>query len=214
MSELGKFWESLMTTLGLGGGSGSQPAYESAAAAEAARQARVDAGLEEIEGVFGQYDQGFYDKSQDAYLDYYEPQLEDKYKKGLQDLKFALARGGRFGSSTEVGRKAKAAQDMGFQRQELASGAIQAADASEAAVNAAKKEMTNLNQINANPDLAASLSNQQAGILNQPAKYDPLLDVFGNITEGLAKREEIENRRKIRDRIDLWEQGKGSSRTV
>ena len=103
---------------------------------------------------------------------------------------------------------------MGFQKQELASGAIQAADASEAAVNAAKKEMTNLNQINANPDLAASLSNQQAAVLNQPAKYDPLLDVFGNITEGLAKREEIENRRKIRDRIDLWEQGGGSGKIV
>ena len=207
MSELSKFFNLLFG----GGGSGSQPAYESAAAAEAARQARVDAGLEEIEAVFDQYDQGFYDKSQDAYLDYYEPQLEDKYKKGLQDLKYALARGGRFGSSTEVGRKAQAAQDLGFQKQELASGAIQAADASEAAVNAAKKEMTNLNQINANPDLAASLSNQQAGILNQPAKYDPLLDVFGNITEGLAKREEIENRRKIRERIDLIEQGKGSA---
>ena len=207
MSELSKFFNLLFG----GGGSGSQPAYESAAAAEAARQARVDAGLEEIETVFDQYDQGFYDKSQDAYLDYYEPQLEDKYKKGLQDLKYALARGGRFGSSTEVGRKAQAAQDMGFQKQELASGAIQAADASEAAVNAAKKEMTNLNQINANPDLAASLSNQQAGVLNQPAKYDPLLDVFGNITEGLAKREEIENRRKIRERIDLIEQGKGSA---
>ena len=207
MSELSKFFNLLFG----GGGSGSQPAYESAAAAEAARQARVDAGLEEIEAVFDQYDQGFYDKSQDAYLDYYEPQLEDKYKQGLQDLKYALARGGRFGSSTEVGRKAQAAQDMGFQKQELASGAIQAADASEAAVNAAKKEMTNLNQINANPDLAASLSNQQAGVLNQPAKYDPLLDVFGNITEGLAKREEIENRRKIRERIDLIEQGKGSA---
>ena len=99
MSELSKFFNLLFG----GGGSGSQPAYESAAAAEAARQARVDAGLEEIEAVFDQYDQGFYDKSQDAYLDYYEPQLEDKYKKGLQDLKYALARGGRFGSSTEVG---------------------------------------------------------------------------------------------------------------
>ena len=195
------------------GGDG-QPQYESAAAAEARRQAKVDEGLEEIEKVFGKYDQDFYDKSQDAYLDYYEPQLEDQYKKGLKALKFALARGGRFGSSTEVDRKARAAQDMGFQKQELASGAIGAADKSEAAVNAAKKEMTNLNQLNANPDLAASLANQQAGILNQPAKYDPLLDVFGNITEGLAKREEIENRRKIRDRIDLIEQGRGSSRTV
>jgi len=201
------------TLLG-GGGNNSQPAYESAAEAEARRQAKVDAGLKRIEEVFGKYDQDFYDRSQDAYLDYYEPQLEDKYKKGLQDLKYALARGGRFGSSTEVGRKAKAAEDMGFQKQELASGAIKAADDSEAAVTAAKKEMTNLNQINANPDLAASLSNQQAAILNQPPKFDPLLDVFGNITEGLAKREEIENRRKIRDQINLWEQGGGSGKIV
>ena len=104
------------TLLG-GGGNNSQPAYESAAEAEARRQAKVDAGLKRIEEVFGKYDQDFYDRSQDAYLDYYEPQLEDKYKKGLQDLKFALARGGRFGSSTEVDRKAKAAQDMGFQPQ-------------------------------------------------------------------------------------------------
>ena len=210
MNELLAFFNSIFG----GGGGGSQPAYESAAEAEAARQARVDAGLERIEDVFSQYDQDFYDRSQDAYLDYYEPQLEDKYKKGLQDLKYALARGGRFGSSTEVGRKAKAAEDMGFQKQELASGAIKAADDSEAAVTAAKKEMTNLNQINANPDLAASLSNQQAAILNQPPKFDPLLDVFGNITEGLAKREEIENRRKIRDQINLWEQGGGSGKIV
>ena len=65
--------------------------------------------------------------------------------------------------------------------------------------------MTNLNQVNANPDLAASLSNSQAGILNQPPKFDPLLDVFGNITEGLAKRDEIENRKKLRDRIENFQ---------
>ena len=199
---------------GGGGGGSDTPEYESAAQTEARRQKKVDAGLKEIEKVFGQYDQDFYDKSQDAYLDYYEPQLEDQYKKGLRDLKFALARGGRFGSSTEVDKKAGAAQDLGFQKSELASGAIGAADKSQAAVNAAKKEMTQLNQINANPQLAASLAQSQAGILNQPPKYDQLLDVFGDITEGLAKREEIENRRKIRDRIQLWEQGKGSASVV
>ena len=68
--------------------------------------------------------------------------------------------------------------------------------------------------MNANPDLAASLANQQAGVLNQPPKYDPLLDVFGDKTEGLAKREEIENRRKIRDRLELIDQGGGSLRKV
>ena len=193
------------------GGGGSE--YESAAEAEARRQLKVDAGLAEIEKVFGQYDQDFYDKSSDAYLDYYEPQLDDQFQQGLKDLQFALARGGRFGSSTEVDKKADAAEDYGFQKNELASGAIQAADASEAAVTAAKRDMTNLNQVNANPDLAASLSQAQSGILNQPAKFDPLLDVFGNITEGLAKRDEIENRQKLRERIENFG-SKDSSRKV
>ena len=209
MSEASK----LCDTLFGGGGGGSQPAYESAAEAEARRQLKVDAGLAEIEKVFGQYDQDFYDKSSDAYLDYYEPQLDDQFQQGLKDLQFALARGGRFGSSTEVDKKADAAEDYGFQKNELASGAIQAADASEAAVTAAKRDMTNLNQINANPDLAASLSQAQSGILNQPAKFDPLLDVFGNITEGLAKRDEIENRQKLRERIENFG-SKDSSRKV
>ena len=203
-------WD-LLTGGGGDDGGGSQ--YESAAEAEARRQLKVDAGLAEIEKIFSQYDQDFYDKSSDAYLDYYEPQLEDQFKQGLKELQFALARGGRFGSSTEVNRKAKAAEDYGFQKNELASGAIQAADASEKAVTAAKRDMTNLNQINANPDLAASLSQAQSGILNQPPKFDPLLDVFGNITEGLAKRDEIENRKKLRERIENFG-SKDSSRTV
>ena len=113
-----------------------------------------------------------------------------------------MARGGRFGSSTEVNRKAKAAEKYGTEKNELASGAIDASNKTRADVTAAKRDMTNLNQVNANPDLAASLSNSQAGVLNQPPKFDPLLDVFGSITEGLAKREEIENRKKIRDRIE------------
>jgi len=196
-----------------GGGEGEIPEYESAAEAEARRQAKVDAGLAEIDKVFSQYDQDFYDKSADAYLDYYEPQLEDQFKKGLRDLQFALARGGRFDSSTEVDKKIEAAEDYGTQKNELASGAIDASNKSRAAVNAAKRDMVNLNQVNANPDLAASLSNSQAGILNQPPKFDPLLDVFGNITEGLAKRDEIENRKKLRDRIENFG-SKDSSRTV
>jgi len=201
MSEFTKFWN-LLT--GSGGGGGGGPEYESAAEAEARRQLKVDAGLEEIEKVFSKYDQDFYDKSSDAYLDYYEPQLDDQFKDGLKELQFALARGGRFGSSTEVDKKANAAEEYGIQKNELASGAIKAANDSEAAVTAAKRDMTNLNQVNANPDLAASLSNSQAGILNQPPKFDPLLDVFGNITEGLAKRDEIENRKKLRDRIQNY----------
>ena len=195
----------LDSLFGIGGGGEGGSEYESAAEAEARRQLKVDAGLAEIEKVFSQYDQDFYDKSSDAYLDYYEPQLEDQFKKGLKDLQFALARGGRFGSSTEVDKKVQAAEDYGIQKNELASGAIDAANKSRAAVTAAKRDMTNLNQVNANPDLAASLSNSQAGILNQPPKFDPLLDVFGNITEGLAKRDEIENRKKLRDRIENFQ---------
>jgi hypothetical protein len=206
MSVLSDLLDSLFGT----GGSTSS-AGETAAEAEARRQAKVDAGLENIEDVFSQYDDDFYDKSSDAYLDYYEPQLEDKYKEGLKQLQFALARGGRFNSSTEVGKKAKAAQDLGFQKNELASGAIKAANDSEAAVEGAKERMINLNQVNADPDLASSLSNAQSGMLNAPPKFDPLLDVFSNITEGLASREELENRRAIRNRVQNFKNNSSAS---
>ncbi len=188
--------------------------YEKAAAAEAARQARVDAGLAEINDVFSQYDQDFYDQTSDAYMDYMTPQLEDQYADGLRELQYALARQGRFNSSLEVSRKAQAAKDLEFQRQELIGKASQAAADSESAVTAAKEKMVKLNLANADPDLAASLSVGQAGLLNQPAKYDPLVDVFENITEGLASREEIQNRRKIRDQINLVNQGSGSGKIV
>jgi hypothetical protein len=197
----------------LGTGGSSSNTYESAEEAEARRQAKVDKGLENINSVFSQYDDDFYDKSSDAYLDYYEPQLEDKYKDGLKELQFALARGGRFNSSTEVGKKGKAAEDLGFQKNELASGAVKAANDSRNSVATSKERMVNLNQVNADPDLASSLSNAQSGILNTPPKFDPLLDVFSNITEGLASREELENRKKIRDRVQNFNNG-SSARTV
>jgi hypothetical protein len=213
LSGLGTTITNILNGILGGGTSNDTYAGETAEEAERRRQLKVDAGLENIEGVFSKYDQDFYDKSSDAYLDYYEPQLEDKYKDGLKELQFALARGGRFNSSTEVGKKAKAAQDLGFQKNELATGAIKAANDSASAVQGAKERMINLNQVNADPDLASSLSNAQSGVLNAPPKFDPLLDVFSNITEGLASREELENRKKIRDRVQNFNNG-SSARTV
>ena len=188
--------------------------YAKAKADELARQARVDEGIDEIEDVFSQYDQDFYDKRSDAYMNYQAPQLKDQYKEGLKELQFALARGGRLNSSTEVAKKAGAAQDLQFQRQEMAGRAMQAASDSEAGVLEAKDKMIKLNLANADPDLAASLSIARSKALNKPPKYDELLDVFGNITEGLASRQELENRRKLRDRLNLIDQGSGSGKIV
>ena len=186
--------------------------YDRAAAEEAARQKRIKEGLANIENVFSQYDQDFYDQTQDAYIDYYQPQLEDQYQKGLQELQYALARSGRLNrSSTDAYKKAQAAQDMEFQKQDLASKALAAAGQSEADVQAAKEKMIKLNLANADPDLAASLSASQASLLNQPPKYDQLVDVFSDITEGLASREELENRRKLRDSIRNFEKRSSAS---
>lgn len=188
--------------------------YARAKADEEARQARVDEGIAEIEEVFGQYDQDFYDKRSDAYMNYQAPQLKDQYKEGLKELQYALARGGRLNSSTEVGKKAQAAQDLEFQRQEMAGRAMQAAADSKSSVEDAKERMIKLNLANADPDLAASLSVARSKALNQPAKYDQLTDVFGDITAGLASRQELENRRKLRDKINAFDQGSGSARNV
>jgi hypothetical protein len=38
---------------------------------------------------------------------------------------------------------------------------------------------------------------RNAGLINAPATYEPLVDVFASITEGLATQREIDDRRRM-----------------
>jgi len=180
---------------------------------EEERQARVDAGAAEIEEVFGQFDEDFYDKRRTALMDYERPQIKDQYKDALGQLAFALARSGLTNSSVGATRRAKGQKDLAFELQESASRGDRSASDAKGAINTAKQALLTNNVALADPTQAASAAISSAEQKNALPKYEPLMDLFADLTEGLATQADLERRNKNRYNTGLFSPS-GSSRTV
>src|SRR3546814_1150118 len=83
------------------GGGGNSDAAEAARRDEEARQARIRAGMGQIDQTFSQFNDDYFDTRSKAYLDYATPQLEDQFAKAKEQLIFALSRGGNLNRSEE-----------------------------------------------------------------------------------------------------------------
>jgi hypothetical protein len=79
---------------------------------EAARQARIAAGMKQIDENFSGFDSDFYDKRRQAYTEYQMPQLADDYERTSKNLGYSLARTGLLNSSTGVQKEASLAKEM------------------------------------------------------------------------------------------------------
>jgi len=192
-----------------GGDSGAADARKR----EEERQARVDAGAVEIEDVFSQFDDDFYDKRRTALMDYERPQIQDQYKEALGQLAFALARSGLANSSVGATRRAKGQKDLAFELQESADRGDQSASNAEGAINTAKQALLTNNVTLADPTAAANAAISAAEQKSALPKYEPLMDLFADLTEGLATQADLERRNKNRYNTGLFSPS-GSSRTV
>src|SRR3546814_9115062 len=92
------------------GGGGNSDAAEAARRDEEARQARIRAGMGQIDQTFSQFNDDYFDTRSKAYLDYATPQLEDQFAKATEQLIFALSRGGNLNSSVAGERLADLTQ--------------------------------------------------------------------------------------------------------
>lgn len=185
---------------------------------EEERQARVNEGAAEIEKVFSQFDDSFFDKRRQAQMDYERPQIDDQYKDALGELAFALSRSGLRNSSVGATRRAKGAKDYNFQLQESAArGERSAADAKKAILGAdgVKEQLLTNNMAIADPTAAANAAISAAQSSSALPKYEPLMDLFADLTEGLATQADLERRGKSRYQSGLFSPSYGGSgRTV
>jgi hypothetical protein len=114
----------------------------------------------------------------------------------LKELEYALARGGRKGS-TNLKRRADATK--AWKKQQILSGQRADGDAEryKEQIEKARLQMHDLNIANADPTMMGNTAARNAGLINAPATYEPLVDVFASITEGLATQREINDRRQF-----------------
>lgn len=196
-----------------GGGDGG------AAQREAERQARITEGYNQIQTIFGGFNDDFYNQRGQSYVNYANPQLEDQYSKAVEALTFALARNGRLDSSTAGDRRAKLQQDYEKQKTAIADRGLQYSNDARRSVEGSRADLVSLNSNLANPtQVASEAQGRLAGLQASPA-FDPLGPLFVNVGETLGTQADLERRSNARYNTGLFtppavSSGQGSGRNI
>lgn len=134
----------------------------------------------------GGFDDAFYDKQRQAYLDFAMPQLEDQRGSAAKELTFALARGGQLGGSVRASKEADLQKTYDLQAQGVTEKALDYAAQSRTGVEGARADL--VAQLNATGDAsgAAAGAVARAKALSETPAYSPLVGLFSDFTSGLG----------------------------
>ena len=160
---------------------------EAARQREAARQQQITQGMSKINSTFSGFGDQFFNGRKAAVLDYYQPQLDDQFKKARDALTFAYARAGTLNSSMSGQRSADLTKQYDLQKAGLVSNAE--SDAANLRNAVANQKGTLISQLNATGD-ANQVSNDALAATQQiyatRPTYSPLGDIFSGITAGVG----------------------------
>lgn len=165
---------------------GASKAANQAQADEAARQATVRAGTQQVNDTFSQFDQPFFDKQRDNYTGFALPQLDDQYGKAQKTLTYALARDGNLNSSAQAQQNAELQKTYDTQRLAIADQGQSYANQARSQVEDARANL--ISTLNATGDVtqAAQSAAARAGALSAPPGYSAIGDAFGTVLNGMA----------------------------
>jgi hypothetical protein len=158
------------------GGGGSDDGAKEMRRQEAERQAQIAAGTKNVNEAFGGFTDDYYGGIEQAYLEYYAPQLQRQYKDARQQI--ILKSPGGTANSGFAKRMAELEQ---MYQQEQGAMRGRALDASRNRRAEVEQNRSNLlGQVNTGLKAAsaAELATQQAKYLSQPATFSPLADIF------------------------------------
>lgn len=170
--------------------SGSDYAREEAQRArreEEARQARIKEGTAKINDTFKMFDDGFYKKRYDAYMNYYTPQLSDQFGQAQKNLTYALANAGTLNSTIAADKQAELQKAYDAERASIISKAE--ADKAQAMADTQSRKSALVTQLNVTGDADAAANeavNASRAISTSVPQYDTLGSVFAGLAEGVG----------------------------
>ncbi|TXN10700.1 hypothetical protein FV219_06040 [Methylobacterium sp. WL122] len=164
---------------------------------EANRQATVRQGTQQINDTFGQFDDAFFDKQRQSYLNFALPQLDDQYGKAQRDLTFSLARDGNLNSSAQSYQNGQLQKAYDTNRTTIADQGQNYANQARSSVEDARSGL--ITTLNATGDAsgAANSALARSSALAQPPAYSAIGDAFGAITGGLATQAQLDRAQAI-----------------
>lgn len=171
-----------------GGGEAAQARQD-----EQERQARIREGTTRVNSIFdSQFNDDYFNKRQQSFLEYANPQLEDQYGDAQKELTFALARGGNLNSSARAEKAGELQQKYDLNKQQVADQALSYGTEARNAVEDARSNL--IATLNATGDAqgAANSAISRASVLSKPQAYSPLTQLFADFTAGLGTQAALE----------------------
>lgn len=142
------------------------------------RQQEIQSGMRNINKVFGQFDDGFYDNRRQAALDYYMPQADQQYADAEKQLTFALARSGGAQSSAAAQQHADLEKRMTAARQGIMDQADTSTQNMRNQVESARSDIVGMLNQTGNASTAMDNARSRVAALSTPESYSPLADLF------------------------------------
>ena len=190
---------------GDGGAKDAKKASRQAAAAEASRQQAISAGTTNVRNAFAKtYTPDFYEQFRRSIQNYYLPQIETQHQDASKNLLYALTRQGLGDSSVRGDQYGKLDARNTQARQDVVR-------RGESMVDQRKNEVaraleSSVMQINAseNPAAAAQMGAQNASLATYSPDYQPLGQVFVDLTNALAQQSILVDRGENRYQTPSW----------
>lgn len=165
-----------------GAGAARREAKEQRADDEA-RKARIKDGMGQIDGIFGKFDDNFFNERAKAYSAYATPQLDRQLQDQKKNLIFALSRTGNLNSSAANEMNGKLVYDGDVARTGIANEGLNQANALRGQVENTRGNV--VAELNATGDstAAAQAALRNSVNLNTPQGYSPLGNMFANFAQ-------------------------------
>lgn len=149
--------------------------------AAAKRQALVTQGQSAIDSSFAPFNDDYFANYSKAYVDNYNPQVDEQYGRAKTQVRYDAARKGVLDSTPAITSADRLNDEYGRQRQQIASNAVGAANDQRNTVQNQKTQLYALNEASANPTMAAERSAAAAGTIPNTPQYSALGDLFGGL---------------------------------
>lgn len=170
-----------------GGGGSAEKIAKQQRADEVARQKRIQAGMAQIDSIFGKFNDSFYDKRGSDYLSYVMPDIEKQAADQHENLIYALARTGNLDSSAANFKSAELAEAANKQRVAAANEAVNQENALRSQVEQARGNVVAELNATGNDTAAANSALRTVANLNQPAGFSPLGNLFAAFADSVAR---------------------------
>lgn len=164
----------------------AEKAAAEARAAEQRRQAAITEGAGSISGIFNQFDDNFYNKRSQDYINYAQPELDRQYQNQQRDLITNLARSGNLNSSLRGDLLAELQRQYDTGKLQIADTANKYAQDARASVEAQRASLLESNSQLADPGLVTAKANAAATSLGTNPTYASLGELIANLATNLS----------------------------